>query len=451
MDGEPRSANPLTTIAAALATATCLTASHIGADARWLAAVGAFIARAGTLPHTVAYAAVPSTWHDAPALGQLVFHLIDRVGGDRGLVVLQTVAVASALWALALDCRRNDARDEAGAAALVALVVALPAAFLIVRAELFSLALFPWLVLLIRQDARWRTHRIWLAVPLFCVWANLHGGVLVGFAVFAAYLALSRLRRAPWESTALGICAAAALFATPALARTPAYYASVLQGEAPAQHFGLWGRLSLHAPLDVLFVAVAVPMLAAAIRARPPAWELATLAALAAMSVDARRNGLWLLMLAAPRAARALGVRRNPNGVVGPRVAALCLLVVAVPAIASFRQPAAHDGASQAMLERARTAAHGSPILAEPLIAEQLALAGDKVWMANPIEAFPRADQRKYFAWLRGDRGGDSLIREPSVRVVAVAMGSAAQRRLARRHVRVLARDAETVLYDATR
>src|SRR4051794_5972436 len=106
-DGEPRSAAPLTLIAAAFATASCAAAAHVGADARWLAAVGAAIVRAGSIPHAIDYAAAPSAaWHDAPALGQLVFHALETLFGDRGLVLAHAVAAAIAIGALAFDQRR---------------------------------------------------------------------------------------------------------------------------------------------------------------------------------------------------------------------------------------------------------------------------------------------------------------------------------------------------------
>ena len=101
-----RPAIRLTWIAAAFGCAATALAAVIGADARWLAAVGAAIVDAGSLPHAIPYAAAPSEWHDAPALGQLVFHALESVLGDKGLLVGQLVAVAIALGALALDLRR---------------------------------------------------------------------------------------------------------------------------------------------------------------------------------------------------------------------------------------------------------------------------------------------------------------------------------------------------------
>ena len=92
----------------------------------------------------------------------------------------------------------------------------MPAAVFVVRAELFSLALFPVLLLLLRREAGWRTQRIWLVVPLLALWSNLHGGVLVGFAALAAYLVLDRGRYAPLESLGVLVASALALLATPA-------------------------------------------------------------------------------------------------------------------------------------------------------------------------------------------------------------------------------------------
>ena len=50
----------LTWIAAAFGCAATALAAVIGADARWLAAVGAAIVDAGSLPHAIPYAAAPS-------------------------------------------------------------------------------------------------------------------------------------------------------------------------------------------------------------------------------------------------------------------------------------------------------------------------------------------------------------------------------------------------------
>ncbi len=447
-DAEPYSASPLTWIVATFVAAACAVTAHVGADARWLAAIGAAMVHSHAIPHGIAYAAAPSQmWHDAPALGQLAFHGLEALFGDRGLVLAQVAAVAAALTALSIDLRRADARDSAAAAALAAMVVAAPAAFFVARAELFSLALFPLLVLLLRSEARVRTGRIWLAVPLLALWANLHGGVLLGFGALASYLVLHRARRAPLEAACLLAASSVALLATPALLDSAAYYAGVLRGEAAAQGYGLWAPLSLRAPLDVAFVAVAVPLVAAAVRRRPAGWELAVLVVLAAMSVEARRNGVWLLLFAVTPAARSFGVSRSP--LVSARLAAACCIVPVAVAVHGLTRPPAADGAGKPLLQRAAAAAHGSPILADPLDGERLALQGERIWIGNPLDAFSREEQRAYLDWLRGVPAGDRILRAP-IRVVVVERGSEPQKRLAARSsFRELGRDGWAVVYAA--
>jgi hypothetical protein len=325
---------------------------------------------------------------------------------------------------------------------LVALVVATPATFLIVRAQLFSLALFPVLLLLLRAEARAPSRRIWLAVPLLALWANLHGGVLLGLAVVAAYLVLDRPRSTPVTALAALALSGAALLATPAGLRTINYYASVLHGEAAAGHYGLWAPLSLREPLDLLFVAIAVPLVVAAFRGRMRLWELATLAGLAWLSVEAQRNGIWLLVFAAVPAAAAFG-RSAAMPVVRRSVALVCACIpLAMVVVGLTRSPAA-PGAGTALVDEAVHRAHGTPILADPVDAEQLAARGARIWIGNPLEAFSQEEQRAYIAWLQGRAPADRRVR-----IVLVARDSAPQRRLTHdSRFRELARDASSVLY----
>jgi hypothetical protein len=437
----------LTWIAAAFGCAATALAAVIGADARWLAAIGAVIARAGALPQSIPYAAAPSDWQDAPALGQLVFHGLESQLGDKGLVLAQTVAVAIALAALALDLRRANSHDGVGAIVLVAIVVAAPATFFVVRAQLFSLALFPVLLLLLRSEGQKPSRRIWLAVPLLALWANLHGGVLVGFGVVAAYLVLRRLRQSPISTSVLFLACAGALFATPALLATFHYYAGVLGGGLPSAHYGLWAPLSLHVTLDLIFIAVALPLLAAAVRSRPLAWELVLLLALGIMSVEATRNGIWFLMFAVTPAACGLRRTAAARPLLSRRLALVCACVPAMMlAVGLAKQPddAAPTGG---ILQRAVTLAHRTPILAEPVDAEQLALDGRRIWIGNPLDAFTPADQRLYLDWLEGKPAGDAILRAP-IDIVLVQPGSPAQRRIAGAPAfRELGRDEHSVLY----
>src|SRR5512133_1730443 len=90
--------------------------------------------------------------------------------------------------------------------------------------------------------------RVWLLVPLIAIWANLHGAVLVGLAIAAAYLVLDRLRREPFVAVSVLVTCCAALFVTPAFAKSGSYYLGVLKSEAAQRGEGMWAPLSLHNP-----------------------------------------------------------------------------------------------------------------------------------------------------------------------------------------------------------
>ena len=435
----------LSWLAVAAGSALCASVAAVGADARWLAALGGAIVHASRIPASIPYAAAPShDWVNVPVLGELVFHWLEAFGGDRALVAAQAVAVAATLILLLRDMRAAGASDGARALVLVAIPFAAASALFVVRVQLFSLPLFALLVMLLRAEARSPSRRVWLIVPLVALWSNLHGAVLIGLVVLSAYLLCERLRRERW--TAVGMLAAAwgALFVTPALARTGDYYLRVLHSEPAASGFGLWAPLSLHNALDAVFVVVALPLLWSAWRARPKSWELVCLVLLAVSAVHVGRNSVWLVLFVAAPAAAGLGlhaVRPTRNVLLACAwVVPLLLLVTA------FVRAPAQTVAGGALRATAERLAGGEPILADPEDAERLALDGRRVWIANPIDAFDRTDQRLYLDWLRARPAGELLLRRHHV--VLVQLDSTAQLRLARDGgFREVARDSAAVLY----
>jgi hypothetical protein len=429
----------LSWLAVAAGSALSASVAAVGADSRWLAAVGAVVARAGHVPSSIPYAAAPShDWVNVPVLGELVFHVLWSIDGDRALVVAQAAAVAATLALVLRDMRAAGATDTASALVLVGIPFAASSALFVARAQMFSLPLFALLVLLLRSDARAPSRRIWLLVPLVAVWSNLHGAVLVGLVVATVYLVLER--------RAFAVLAAAwiALFFTPALVHTGDYYWSVLHSEPAASGFGLWAPLSWHNPLDVVFVAIVVPLVVFAVRAHPRRWELVGLALLAVSSVHVARNSIWLLLFVATPAAAGMRVRE----VSASRrllIAAAWIVPIVLLAAAFGRTPPQSVAGAPLRAKAVRLAA-GAPLLADAEDAEQLALDGRRVWIANPIDAFDRHDQRLYVAWLRGRSAGDALLRRHPV--VLVALDSPAQKRLAHmRGFHEVGRDAAAVLY----
>lgn len=389
----------------------------VGADARWLAAVGSAIAN-GHLVHSLAFATAPTSgWPNVPVLGELLFHFFWAAGGDRGLVFGQTVAVLIGFGSLALGLRREARESSAGLAGagvvFLVLLGSLPAV-VVARNQLFSLALFPVLLSLLEREARTPSRRLWLAVPLLVLWTNLHGAVLVGFALLAVYILLSRRSGLPvLVAAAIGLCV------TPELWNTPRYYAAVSGNEAARLGEGLWAPLGLTV-FDGLFVLAAIALAGTALRSRERqwrSWEAVAAIGLAASSIHAARLGTWLLFLLAYPAARSLQAR-NVNG-----VPVLVLGALALIAAAGLARTPPDPGSRTLAKEAART---GLPVLADPVPAEQVVVLGGKIWVGDPLEAFRHRDQRLYLDWAAGRASGRAAV--VHARLVLVRRDSAAAR-----------------------
>jgi hypothetical protein len=385
-------------------------------------------------------------WVNVPVLGELVFHALQVVGGDRGFLVAQLIAVTAALTLLALGMRALGASDAASAVVLMLVFFAAVSSFLIVRAQLFSLVLFSAALLLLRAESRRPSRRVWLLVPLIVLWANLHGGVLVGLAIAAAYLVLERARREPVVAASVLAACCAALFLTPALLDSGHYYLGVLRSEAAQRGEGLWAPLSVGNPFDVVFIVLAIPLLVFAFRSGSRVWELACIAALSGLTLHAGRNSVWLLCFIAAPAAHGLGKRFLRDFSVSPRTLVLCAWVPAAFLVVGLLQTPQQYGAGERVRSEAARLAAGKPILADGIDAEQLALDGRRVWIANPLDAFSRRDQRLYLDWLDANPAGDALLRGATA--VVVARGSKPQQRLERdRSFRRAALDARAAIY----
>jgi hypothetical protein len=430
-------------LAVALGATLAAVAGTIGADARWLPALGKIVVDRGAIPDDIPWASAPSHgWHNVPVLAELVMHWLVSVGGDRGLLVAQVVAVGAALAILAWDLRRAGADELSGALViLVAVVGALPVV-VVVRSQLFSIVLFAALVALLRAEARRPGRRIWLLVPLLALWSNLHGAVLVGLAVAGAYLLFDRALRQPLVAGAVFLGSAVAICVTPALQDTPDYYAGLLQNEAARRGEGLWAPLSFTSGFDLVLLAAVIVLLVLAIRGRPSLWEAIALAGLAVLTVKTARSGVWLLFLALAPAAKSLHFEPDR----GRQLTRIALPVLVVLALYGLVRGPLSTGASDPLVDEAVLKANGTAILAESIPAEQIALAGGRVWMSNPLDAFRHRDQRLWLDWLAGRAAGDRAL--ANANVVLVIRGNDPEQRL--RHsdaFRPIAHDSNAVIY----
>jgi hypothetical protein len=403
--------------------ALCAHFATIGADAGWLAALGRVIVAHHRIPDGVPFAAAPSAhFPNVLALAEVIFYGLEKGLGDRGLMLAQLLAVSIAMAVLARDALAAGARDGGVAAALgIAAVAALPS-LAIVRVQLFSLALFPVVVAILRSETRRPSQRVWLLVPVFALWANVHAAVLIGFGITCCYLALSRFWIQPRVAVLIAGLSALALCLTPALAGTVGYFHLGLTNVSVQRGFGMWAPLSLSQPFDDVLLLAAVVLALGLRRAKLELWEVAALVALAAATIDGSRDGIWLLFFLVAPGAQAMRFRRGWKHLVAPAL----ILALAALVISIARGPS-RAGASEAGIARALQLANGTPVLAPDIVAEQVALAGGRVWLSNPLEAFSQHAQAAYIDWLEGLPSGREAVTS-AIRVVLVEPGSDAQR-----------------------
>ena len=427
MQGNPgapapqRRAHVLVVLTLGVATMLSASLTIVGSDALWLAALGDEIRRAGAVPNGIPFAAAPSAdWVNTTVLGQLVFAFAYEAG-SLGVVIAQVVVVGTTLALLAFDATARRAKPGTTSAVLVAVIVGAATPLLIARAQLLSLVPYAVLLVLIRRQHDQPSPAIWWAVPLVALWSNLHGAVLAGVAVLGCYLVFSRLRQSPLTAVGVGAAALAATCLNPGLLGAPRYYLGVFGGEATSDDAGMWSRLSLSNPFDVMLLLAAIGLLAMAFRRRRPLWEYAAALGLAIAAVLAARHGIWLLVfLAVPAATTRVSPQEaaatRPSKALPAVVAIACLTAAAI--LLGLRTPTFR--ASDADASQIADTTRGQVILVAEPLAESLAAAGAKVWASNPLDAFASADQAAYLAFMNGDARGAQRALDQSDVVVAL-------------------------------
>ncbi len=414
----------------------------VGGDARWLVAAGAEIVGRGELPDHVPYALAPSSgWHNVPALAEVLAFAANPVG-PNGLLVLHMGAVLGGLLVLDRDAAAGGARRSSSAVLLAVAVLGAFTTLFVVRLQLFSLLLFPVLVALLRSDARRPSRQVWWVPVLLAVWGNLHGAVLLGLAVTLTYLVFSRVRTSWNTPVAVSLASCAALLVTPAGLDTVDYYVGIADNEAARLHVGLWARLSLGNPFDVILLLCAVVLVALFVRARPALWEYVAALGLAVAVALAARNGVWLLMFLTPVAARGLPGLTWRHGRVLTAVTTAVALVLGIVAV--VRGPAAF-GASPRLVALTVDVSARCAVYAQDVFGEQVVQAGGRVWITNPIDTFTPEDQRRFIGWMQS---GHLDLVPTSVEALLVAPGGAPDDELRRSTGHeVAAQDETAVLY----
>ena len=149
---------------------------------------GRILLTTGHLPlhDTFSYTAYGLPWLQHEWLAQTIMTLFYTAMGGAGLKLLKLgcAAAMTCLLAAAMDETRAPVRVQRPVLIVVALALAPQMQF---RPQLFTNLLLTVLVALMATETYRGSSRLWIAVPLFAVWANLHGGFVVGLGALALY------------------------------------------------------------------------------------------------------------------------------------------------------------------------------------------------------------------------------------------------------------------------
>jgi hypothetical protein len=248
-------------------------------------------------------------------LAQAVFYGVWWAGGFAGVVLFRAALLAAFCGLVGLVAwRRCGGFYRALGASFAAAGVA--ARFAVDRPYLLTFVFLALAVAILE----WRPPgwRVWLLPPLLLVWANCHGGYVLGWVVLGAYSAEALLLRwrgkpQPGERTLWLACTAALVLSgvNPNGYRIPLvladYHRSFLQSKLLE-----WAPLRLW-PLDwpvVLLLAGAATMAWARERARMVDWLL--FGAFAAAALAASRNSILIGLVAPVVLASYLLVWKRP-------------------------------------------------------------------------------------------------------------------------------------------
>ena len=269
-------------------------------------------------------------------LPEVAFYLLMRAGGLPLIIFFHAVTITTAYAVVLRVCR-----DAAGGSLRPAVLATLAAAALgvanwNVRPQTISFLFFALTLFLLERDtARPQGNGVFWLVPIMLVWANSHGGFVLGLALAGVYVLAGLLawlagRRDtgqahpfPTRLLAAMVLSAAATLLTPQGSAIGAYVAGILRHDTIRNLALEWMPPTVQTWEGQLFFGFVVGLAALllASRYRLKTHEALRLLLFGALALMARRNIAWFGMVAAPVAAACLAewsARRGAVARTGP-------------------------------------------------------------------------------------------------------------------------------------
>ena len=299
-------------------------------------------------------------WVDQQWLAQLAFYGLYALGGIKLVLAAHVLATAAAFTLAVAVARRR------GASTRSICWVAAPAYFLLTwgawnaRAQSFALLLFVAIVALLIRDAHSPSPRVFVALPLLALWANIHGTALTGALLVALWglaygIEHRREPRGQWlpRSAALLLVPFCCLFASPYGASLAGYYERITFNDGFRRWIVEWSPTALKfqtAPFYLLaFLAVWLIGRNRAKRLLP--FEQVLLVATLLLGLQTMRAVIWFTLVALMLVPVMLDEVWRPS-TTGPRFHLLSRLAVAVVVAATITTAAVVAGKPTSWFER---------------------------------------------------------------------------------------------------
>ena len=142
---------------------------------------GQTILRTGHIPRFEAYSysAAGASWHNHEWLSQVVLAFLYAHLGVFGLKILKLLVASILMLALAIGISATGASARVQRLTLILSAVAI-APYMQFRPQLFSFMLLGVLMTVVAIEVYGRDAVLWPLIPMFALWANFHGGYVVG-------------------------------------------------------------------------------------------------------------------------------------------------------------------------------------------------------------------------------------------------------------------------------
>lgn len=276
---------------------------HYSGDIYWLLAAGRELAHHG-LTDTDPFRTLNEgrEWNNQQWLAELFFYGVERVGGMRLVSLAHSLVLGASVLPVLLGSRTRRLPEV-----LVAwgLLVPLLVALLDPRAAAFSLLFFALLIVLV--DGERKRWRVWLIPPMFVLWANVHGAILVGFLFLALVVVGGALdARLGRRADAFEVRFLVFGLALPTILLTPITtgifdYIEALSGNPLLPELTFEWDPTYEHPALLLYVAAVAAFAAYLLRGHPaprPLEPVLVTAGFCILAVTATRHLVWLGPLA---------------------------------------------------------------------------------------------------------------------------------------------------------